>query len=63
MLLWVLTGARTHVSDRVALGLVMFKQLILENWKSFRYTELEIDPLTIFIFSIYKVLDIYRQSM
>lgn len=27
----------------------MLKQLILENWKSFRYAELEIDPLTTFI--------------
>lgn len=28
---------------------VMLKQLILENWKSFRYAELEIDALTILI--------------
>jgi predicted ATP-dependent endonuclease of OLD family len=27
----------------------MLKQLILENWKSFRYAELEIDALTILI--------------
>ena len=27
----------------------MLKQLILENWKSFRYAELPIDPLTVLI--------------
>jgi len=27
----------------------MLKKLILENWKSFRYAELPIDPLTILI--------------
>lgn len=27
----------------------MLKQLILEKWKSFRYAELPIDPLTVLI--------------
>ncbi|XHX76420.1 MAG: AAA family ATPase [Stenomitos frigidus ULC029] len=27
----------------------MLKKLILENWKSFRYAELPIDPLTVLI--------------
>src|SRR5690349_15887826 len=27
----------------------MLKQLILENWKSFRYAELPLDPLTVLI--------------
>ncbi|MDP8966754.1 MAG: AAA family ATPase, partial [Cyanobacteriota bacterium] len=27
----------------------MLKKLILENWKSFRYAELPIDPLTVVI--------------
>lgn len=27
----------------------MLKKLILENWKSFRYVELPIDPLTVLI--------------
>jgi len=27
----------------------MLKKIILENWKSFRYAELPIDPLTILI--------------
>jgi predicted ATPase len=30
-------------------GLIMLKQLILENWKSFRYAELPLDPLTVLI--------------
>ncbi|MEH2281472.1 MAG: AAA family ATPase [Nostoc sp.] len=31
------------------LELIMLKQLILENWKSFRYAELPLDPLTVLI--------------
>jgi predicted ATPase len=27
----------------------MLKKLILENWKSFRYAELPLDPLTVLI--------------
>ena len=27
----------------------MLKKLILENWKSFRYAEIPIDPLTVLI--------------